>query len=94
VIAFAAPGDRDGIDSVCRVFEPASGIDEDPATGAAHCVLATVLASRTSRTSFVGEQASPRGGTVYYELAGDRVLLRGRAVTVFDGRLANADENV
>jgi predicted PhzF superfamily epimerase YddE/YHI9 len=85
VIAFATPGDRDGVDSVCRVFEPESGIDEDPATGAAHCVLAPVLAKRTGRTSFVGEQASRRGGTVDYELAGDRVVLRGRAVTVFKG---------
>jgi predicted PhzF superfamily epimerase YddE/YHI9 len=90
VIAFAAPGDRDGIDSVCRVFEPASGIDEDPATGSAHCVLAPLLAARTGRSSFVGEQASARGGEVEYELAGDRVLLRGRAVKVFDGEFARA----
>ena len=87
VIAFAAAGDRTGIDSVCRVFEPACGIDEDPATGAAHCVLAPLLAERTGRTSFVGEQASSRGAVVNYELVGDRVLLRGVAVTVFEGAL-------
>jgi predicted PhzF superfamily epimerase YddE/YHI9 len=87
LIAFATPSERDGVDSVCRVFEPESGIDEDPATGAAHCVLARVLAQRTGRTSFVGEQASARGGTVRYELADDRVVLRGHAVTVFEGQL-------
>jgi predicted PhzF superfamily epimerase YddE/YHI9 len=32
-------------------------------------------------------QASPRGGFVYVQLAGDRVKLRGHAVTVFRGEL-------
>lgn len=74
-------------DSVCRTFVPAAGIDEDPVTGSAHCVLAPWLAARTGRTAFVGRQASARGGTVGMEVRGDRVVLSGTAVTVSTGTL-------
>jgi PhzF family phenazine biosynthesis protein len=87
VIVTAAPGDRDGIDSVSRVFAPGLGIDEDPVTGAAHCTIAPWLAARTGRTDFVGEQASARGGIVGMRVEGDRVVLRGQAVTVLEGTL-------
>jgi predicted PhzF superfamily epimerase YddE/YHI9 len=86
-VVVAAPGDRPGVDSVCRVFGPAAGIDEDPVTGSAHCVIAPWLAARTGRAEFVGEQASARGGTVGMRLEGDRVVLSGRAVTVLEGVL-------
>jgi predicted PhzF superfamily epimerase YddE/YHI9 len=69
------------------VFAPAIGIDEDPVTGAAHCVLAPWLAARTGRSEFTGEQASARGGIVGMRLAGDRVILSGRAVTTIEGTL-------
>jgi PhzF family phenazine biosynthesis protein len=87
VLLAAAPGDRPGVDSVCRVFAPGYGIDEDPVTGSAHCVLAPWLADRTGATSFVGEQASARRGRVGMFLTGDRVELSGRAVTVIEGVL-------
>lgn len=86
-VVVAAPGDRAGVDSVCRVFAPGVGIDEDPVTGAAHCVLAPWLASRTGRHTFTGHQASARGGVVGMRLDGTRVALRGHAVTVLDGVL-------
>jgi len=35
----------------------------------------------------VAYQASARGGIIHLELAGDRVKLGGRAVTVLQGRL-------
>jgi len=87
MMAVAAPGDRPGVDSVARVFAPELGIDEDPVTGAAHCVIAPWLAARTGRAEHTGEQASARGGTVGMRLDGDRVVLSGRAVTVWDGTL-------
>ena len=34
---------------VSRFFAPAAGIDEDPVTGSAHCVLAPFWAERTGR---------------------------------------------
>jgi len=83
----AAPGDGEGVDSVCRVFAPAAGIPEDPVTGSAHCFIAPWLAARTGRDTFTGVQASPRGGVVGLRLAGDRVELSGRAVTVMEGTL-------
>jgi len=83
----AAPGERDGVDSVCRVFAPGAGIPEDPVTGSAHCLIAPWLAARTGRTAFTGQQASPRGGTVGMRLEGDRVVLSGRAVIVLEGTL-------
>ena len=77
----------EGADSVCRLFAPGSGIDEDPVTGSAHCVLAPWLAARADRTTFVGRQASSRGGIVGMRLEGDRVVLSGHAVTVTEGKL-------
>jgi PhzF family phenazine biosynthesis protein len=87
-VIVTAPGDGlDAADFVSRCFYPASGVDEDPVTGSAHCTLASFWCPRLGRTSLVGWQASPRGGRVGVELAGDRVLLTGRAVTVLRGEL-------
>jgi predicted PhzF superfamily epimerase YddE/YHI9 len=77
-----AAGDRTGFDCVSRFFAPAVGIPEDPATGSAHCALASYWGARLGRTELVGEQASKRGAVVHMRLAGDRIVLGGRAVTV------------
>jgi PhzF family phenazine biosynthesis protein len=82
-----APADGTDADFVSRFFAPASGVDEDPVTGSAHCALAPFWAGRLGRLQLVGVQLSARGGTVHVELAGDRVLLGGRAVTVVRGTL-------
>jgi PhzF family phenazine biosynthesis protein len=87
VTVVAYPGDGDGIDSVCRVFAVGAGIDEDPVTGSAHCLIGPLLAARTGRSEFTGEQASARGGIVGMRVEGDRVVLSGRAVTVLEGTL-------
>ncbi len=76
-----------GADFVSRFFAPAAGVDEDPVTGSAHCLLAPYWAGRLGRDDLVGYQASARGGTVRVGLRGDRVLLGGRAVTVLRGDL-------
>ncbi|HEX8804893.1 MAG TPA: PhzF family phenazine biosynthesis protein [Acidimicrobiales bacterium] len=87
VLLAAAPGDRPGVDSVCRMFGPGVGIDEDPVTGSAHCLLGPWLAARTGRSTFTGEQASARGGVIGMRVAGDRVAVSGHAVTVLEGTL-------
>ncbi|HEY2063273.1 MAG TPA: PhzF family phenazine biosynthesis protein [Amycolatopsis sp.] len=74
-------------DFVSRFFGPGVGVDEDPVTGSAHCTLAPYWAGRIGRTELTGEQASARGGIVKTELKGDRVLLRGQAVTIVSGEL-------
>jgi len=86
-IIATAPG-ANGFDYVSRFFAPRVGIDEDPVTGGAHTALAPYWASRFGRDPLVGFQASPRGGVVGTSVRGERVLLRGRAVTVLDGTLA------
>jgi PhzF family phenazine biosynthesis protein len=72
---------------VSRFFAPRVGVDEDPVTGSAHCVLAPYWAERLGRPDLVGYQASARGGTVRTVLRGDRVALGGAAVTVMRGEL-------
>jgi PhzF family phenazine biosynthesis protein len=76
-----------GFDFVSRFFAPGAGIDEDPVTGSAHCALAPYWAPRLRKENFVAYQASPRGGVLRVTLAGDRVRLGGRAITVFRGEL-------
>jgi predicted PhzF superfamily epimerase YddE/YHI9 len=74
-------------DFVSRFFAPGSGIDEDPVTGSAHCALAPYWAPHLGKDSMLAYQASARGGEVRVRLAGDRVFLGGRAVTVLRGEL-------
>ena len=77
-------------DFVSRVFGPAAGIDEDPVTGSAHCCLGPFWGARLGKTTLIGFQASKRGGSVRVGLAGERVLLGGQAVTVFEGELSRS----
>ena len=75
-------------DFVSRFFAPASGVNEDPVTGSAHCALGPYWKSRLDKTEFVAYQASSRGGVIEVRVAGDRVFLAGNAVTVLRGELA------
>ncbi|HEX4906329.1 MAG TPA: PhzF family phenazine biosynthesis protein [Acidimicrobiales bacterium] len=85
-VVITAAGDGDA-DIVSRVFAPASGIPEDPVTGSAHCLLATWWWDRVGKDQIDAEQASGRGGRLLVTLDGDRVRLRGRAVTTIRGEL-------
>ena len=76
-----------GVDFISRFFARASGIDEDPVTGSAHCALAPYWAREFGRNRLIGYQASQRGRTVRVEVRGDRVILRGQAVLVMKGEL-------
>ena len=87
LVVVTAPGDRPGINCVSRAFAPNAGIDEDPVTGSAHCMLAEYWGDRLGLTELVGEQASSRGGTVRMRRAGDRVAIAGQAVTVATSRM-------
>ncbi len=74
-------------DFVSRFFAPAVGVNEDPATGSAHCCLATFWRTRLHKDAFRAFQASPRGAIVRVRIVGDRAFLGGRAVTVTRGEL-------
>jgi PhzF family phenazine biosynthesis protein len=81
-----APGQGD-VDYVCRMFLPSAGIDEDPATGSIHCILAPYWAARLGKHSFRAQQLSPRGGSAQCTIAGDRVKIVGQARLYLHGTL-------
>ncbi|TPW05242.1 MAG: phenazine biosynthesis protein PhzF family [bacterium] len=88
VIVCARADAADGVDVVDRFFAPGCGVDEDPATGSAHCILGPLYADKLGRSTVRFRQVFPgRGGDIEAEARGDRVLLRGQAVTVIESRL-------
>jgi len=88
VIVCARADPSDQVDVVDRFFAPGCGVDEDPATGSAHCILAPLYADRLDRPTVRFRQVFPgRGGDIETELRGDRVLIRGSAITVIESRL-------
>jgi PhzF family phenazine biosynthesis protein len=87
VIVTARSDDAERFDFVSRFFCPALGVDEDPVTGSAHCMLATHWAPRLGKAAMVGYQASARGGTVHVELRGERVALGGEGVVFASGEI-------
>ncbi len=74
-----------GFDFVSRFFAPAVGVNEDPVTGSSHCTLGPFWSKRLGKSDLYAYQASPRGGTLRVRVAGDRVFLGGKAVTVLRG---------
>ncbi len=86
-VIVTAPSDDAGFDFVSRFFCPGAGIDEDPATGSAHCALGPFWAERLGRRSLAGLQVSARGGVIRVEVGTERVQLIGQAVTVWRGTL-------
>ena len=82
-----APG-RDGIDFVSRYFAPNYGVDEDPVTGSAHCVLTPYWAARLGKEQMTARQISARGGELTCMLRGDRVTIAGHAVLYLEGAIS------
>ena len=74
-----APGTGTAYDCVSRTFAPKMGLPEDPVCGSGHCHIVPYWAQRLGKRELTARQASPRGGTLYCRLEGDRVLLAGRA---------------
>ncbi len=84
-----APSSRCEFDFASRFFAPAVGVNEDPVTGSAHCALAPYWGKKLGKTLMNAEQVSARGGAMLVEVQGERVLLRGKAVTVFRGEITS-----
>ena len=74
-------------DFVSRFFAPATGVDEDPVTGSAHCALGPYWQSRLGQAEFAAHQVSARGGELRVRVNGDRVRIAGQAVTVLRATL-------
>ena len=81
----SAPGGA--YDFVSRYFAPKYGIDEDPATGSAHCILTPFWSRRLEQTSLLARQISHRGAELWCEDRGERVSIAGRAVLYLKGEI-------
>jgi PhzF family phenazine biosynthesis protein len=88
-IIVTAAGTNSKADIVSRCFFPRFRLDEDPVTGSAHCGLAPYWIPRLGKPEIVAYQASARGGWLRLQVAGDRVKLRGQAVTTLRGELVH-----
>ncbi len=74
-------------DFVSRFFAPQYGIDEDPVTGSAHCMLAPFWEQRVGRDTLTARQVSARGGGLSCRLIEDRVRLTGGVVPYMTGSI-------
>jgi PhzF family phenazine biosynthesis protein len=84
-IIVTVPGNN--CDFVSRFFAPRLAINEDPVTGSAHTALIPYWSERLGKKSMLAHQISARGGVLYCENRGDRVLIGGKAVTYMSGQL-------
>ncbi|KAI9080307.1 hypothetical protein K1719_037701 [Acacia pycnantha] len=86
IITAAAPADS-GFDFCSRFFCPKAGINEDPVCGSAHCSLASYWSKKLGKCDLKAYQASRRSGVlnIHLDEQRQRVLLRGKAVTVMEG---------
>ncbi|GJL97371.1 MAG: putative isomerase [Hyphobacterium sp.] len=84
VIATAA---GKSVDFVSRFFAPASGVDEDPVTGSAHCTLAPFWSDQLQRPRLSARQIGPRSGALDVEPRGNRVVLSGHASPYLEGMI-------
>ena len=75
------------IDFVSRFFAPGAGIDEDPVTGSAHSQLIPFWSERLCKTEMHALQLSKRGGEIWCEHRGDRVIMKGKAAFYMKGEI-------
>lgn len=86
-VIVTAPADDPSVGFVSRFFAPGAGVPEDPVTGSAHTKLVPYWAARLNKTVMHARQISPRGGDLWCELRGDRVLLAGSVERYLDGMI-------
>jgi len=84
-VILTAPGEH--TDFVSRFFAPASGVDEDPVTGSAHCTLAPYWGDRLDKMRLSARQIGPRPGALDVAPKGGRVTLYGHAPRYLEGRI-------
>lgn len=75
------------VDFVSRFFAPKYGIDEDPVTGSTHCMLVPYWKTKLDKKSFHALQVSERGGELFCEDDGQRVVIAGKAVLYMQGTI-------
>ena len=89
VIATAVSGE--GADIVIRVFAPKVGLPEDPVCGTAHRIIVPYWAEKLGKRRIHSRQLSPRGGDLWCEDLGDKVVIGGESSLVIDGTIRLPD---
>jgi len=74
-------------DFVSRYFVPQCSFFEDPVTGSTHCSLVPYWAEILKKTKLKSIQLSERGGEMFCEDLGNRVIINGKAKTYFKGKV-------
>ncbi len=74
-------------DFISRYFAPRIGINEDHATGSAHCMLVPFWSKKLGKSNLISLQTSPRGGEFYCENKEKIVSLRGHVDQFLEGEL-------
>ncbi|WP_397538539.1 PhzF family phenazine biosynthesis protein [Rummeliibacillus pycnus] len=74
-------------DFVSRFFSPSQGINEDFVNGSSHCCLGPYWKDKFKKNNLTAYQASERGGIIKLRVIDGAVLLSGKAVTIFEGKL-------
>ncbi|KAF3953161.1 hypothetical protein CMV_021364, partial [Castanea mollissima] len=89
IISGPAPLDS-GFDYYYRFFIPKLQVNEDHVCGSANCALALYWSKRLGKCDLVAYAASARSGVVNIHLdeQNQKVLLRGKAVTIMEGSLS------
>ncbi|UOO38789.1 PhzF family phenazine biosynthesis protein [Oscillospiraceae bacterium CM] len=77
----------DKADFVSRFFAPNAGVPEDPATGSSHCTLIPFWAERLGKSNLKALQLSERGGVLFCEDHGERVMIGGHAKLYLKGEI-------
>ena len=83
-IIATAPGDGT-CDSVIRVFAPKVGLPEDPVCGTAHRIIVPYWAQRLGQARIHSRHLSRRGGDLYCEADGARVIIAGETRLLLAG---------
>lgn len=88
-LAITGRTENESYDFVSRFFLPSIGISEDPVTGSLHCLLGPIWSDKLDKKVLKAYQASKRGGEINLQLAGDRVLLKGKAILFKTGEIVD-----
>ena len=84
-VIITAPGKN--VDFVSRFFAPIAGIDEDQVTGSAHSQLIPFWSEKLGKNVMQAKQLSQRGGDIYCEQNGERVIMGGKCVFYMKGEI-------
>lgn len=84
-VIITAPGTK--ADFVSRFFAPNCGIPEDPVTGSAHSQLIPFWAEKLGKNDMYALQLSKRGGELWCQQKGERVVMKGKAIFYMEGEI-------